>query len=47
MHAYRAAGYDEAALDVDSENPTGALGVYRRVGFTVESRWTSYSATLD
>jgi mycothiol synthase len=47
MRAYRAAGYDEAALDVDSENPTGALGVYRRVGFTVESRWTSYFRTLD
>ncbi len=39
------AGYDEAALDVDSENPTGALGVYRRCGFEVESRWTSYVLT--
>ena len=25
---YRAAGYDEASLAVDSENPTGALGIY-------------------
>ena len=39
------AGYDEAALDVDSENPTGALGVYRRCGFEVESRWTNYVVT--
>jgi mycothiol synthase len=40
--AYRDAGLDEAALDVDSENPTGALGVYQRVGFRVERRWTDY-----
>jgi mycothiol synthase len=42
LHACAAAGYDEASLDVDSENPTGALGVYRRAGFEVESRWTNY-----
>jgi mycothiol synthase len=40
--AYRDAGFDEASLDVDSENPTGALGVYQRAGFEVESRWTTY-----
>jgi hypothetical protein len=34
-------------LDVDAENPTGALGVYRRAGFEVESRWTSYFLTVD
>ncbi len=42
LAAYHAAGYDEAALDVDSQNPTGALGVYERAGFAVESRWTDY-----
>ena len=47
LHAYRGAGYDEASLAVDSENPTGALGVYQRVGFTVESRWTNYVMTVD
>ena len=40
--AYRDAGFDEASLDVDSENPTGALGIYERAGFEVESRWTNY-----
>ena len=25
-----------------SENPSGALGVYERAGFKVESRWTNY-----
>jgi mycothiol synthase len=47
LHAYRDAGYDWASLAVDSENPTGALDVYRRVGFTVESRWTNYVMTVD
>jgi ribosomal protein S18 acetylase RimI-like enzyme len=42
LAAYRAAGYDEAALDVDSENPTGALGIYQRAGFAVERRWADY-----
>ena len=40
--AYRAAGMDEAALDVDSENPTGALGIYERAGFRVERRFADY-----
>ncbi|HEX4700347.1 MAG TPA: GNAT family N-acetyltransferase [Actinomycetes bacterium] len=47
LSAYREAGYDEASLAVDSENPTGALGVYQRVGFSVESRWTNYAMTVD
>jgi ribosomal protein S18 acetylase RimI-like enzyme len=46
LAAYQQAGFDEAALDVDSENPTGALGVYERAGFTVESRWTDYALVL-
>lgn len=43
MPAYRAAGYQQAGLDVDSENPTGALGLYERLGFTLTHRsvtWT-------
>jgi mycothiol synthase len=43
LKAYQEAGYDEASLDVDSENPTGALGIYERAGFEVESRWTNYA----
>jgi ribosomal protein S18 acetylase RimI-like enzyme len=42
LHGYAAAGYDEASLHVDAENPTGALGIYRRAGFEVESSWTTY-----
>ena len=46
LAAYQEAGYDEASLDVDSENPTGALGIYERVGFVVEKRWTDYARTV-
>ncbi|HEX6247989.1 MAG TPA: GNAT family N-acetyltransferase [Nocardioidaceae bacterium] len=47
LQEYRIAGYDEACLDVDSENPTGALGIYRRAGFEVESRWAEYTETVQ
>jgi mycothiol synthase len=43
LRRYRDAGFDRAALDVDSENPSGALGVYERVGFRTHLRWTNYS----
>ena len=46
LWGYQQAGYDEASLDVDSENPTGALGIYERAGFAVETRWTDYTLTL-
>jgi mycothiol synthase len=47
LAAYGDAGFDEASLDVDSENPTGALGLYRRAGFEVESRWTNYALVRE
>ncbi|MEO6532508.1 MAG: GNAT family N-acetyltransferase [Pseudolysinimonas sp.] len=34
--ASRNAGLDRIALDVDSENPTGALGLYTGMGFTTK-----------
>jgi mycothiol synthase len=43
---YRRAGFDEAALDVDSQNPTGALGVYERAGFEVELTRADYARWL-
>jgi len=33
MAAFAAAGLEAATLGVDAENPTGALGIYERVGF--------------
>lgn len=33
LEAFRAAGLEAATLCVDMENPTGAVGIYERVGF--------------
>ena len=46
MHAAWAAGFDSASLSVDSQNPTGALGVYERAGLTVRDTWISYALPL-
>lgn len=35
---FRAEGLDRAVLDVDSDSPTGALGLYEHLGFTQSSR---------
>jgi mycothiol synthase len=40
--AYREEGYDRAGLDVDTENATGALGLYARHGFAVTTRRVTY-----
>ena len=40
------AGYQRAGLGVDADNPTGALGLYETLGFTVHSKWISYSLPL-
>ena len=36
------AGYTHAALDTDADNPTGAAGVYAKVGFVVDQRVVAY-----
>ena len=38
----REAGFDEAALDVDTNNPTGAFGVYERAGLAIERRTATF-----
>ena len=40
--SYREAGYVESSLDVDTNNPTGAFGLYERAGFAVGKRMTIY-----
>jgi len=42
LAAYRVAGLECAVLDVDTENPTGALGVYTRLGFAPTAREVAY-----
>jgi ribosomal protein S18 acetylase RimI-like enzyme len=46
MRAYREAGYVECSLDVDTNNPTGAFGLYERAGFEVETRKTIYEIEI-
>jgi ribosomal protein S18 acetylase RimI-like enzyme len=42
LHTYRDAGFERAQLDVDSQNPTGALGIYQRAGFRATQTWATY-----
>ena len=44
--AAAAAGFATVSLGVDADSPTGAVGVYERVGFSVASRGVTYSRDL-
>ena len=39
-------GFKRASLGVDAENPTGALGLYERLGFEQGKKWTTYRLPL-
>lgn len=39
-----AQGYQHSSLDVDSANPTGALGIYERAGYALKSRSIVYTS---
>jgi mycothiol synthase len=43
LAAARDGGYARAALTVDSNNPTGALGLYERAGFVVDDRSVTWA----
>jgi mycothiol synthase len=47
MRAFKAVGMDYAGLGVDSESPTGALGLYERLGFTVFKRSLTFSKPVE
>jgi mycothiol synthase len=40
-------GMQVAALGVDAENPTGALGLYERLGFRPHETWVTYRKPLS
>jgi mycothiol synthase len=46
LRAYQAAGFDESALGVDTNNPTGAFGLYERAGYEVERRIATFRRLL-
>lgn len=43
IEAYRDAGMNNASLDVDSSNPSGAHGIYTRLGFAPQERFVTYA----
>ena len=46
MRAFQAEGLEYAALGVDAANPTGALGLYERLGFVSDRRITVYERAV-
>jgi ribosomal protein S18 acetylase RimI-like enzyme len=46
MRRFAAAGLDKASLDVDSENPTGALALYTKMGYAVVNRSMAWDKEL-
>ena len=46
MRAFRAAGLEYAGLGVDTQNPTGALGLYEGLGFKPYARSIRFQKTL-
>jgi len=47
MTAFRAAGLEAASLGVDTENQTGAVGIYERVGFRPYKRFVRLAKGLE
>jgi mycothiol synthase len=47
MRAFAGEGMDYACLGVDSENPTGAVGLYTRLGFRRFERWIRWAKPAD
>jgi len=43
MRAFKAEGLQYAALGVDAENQTGALGIYERLGFEAVKRFVAFA----
>ncbi|MFC8411206.1 GNAT family N-acetyltransferase [Arthrobacter sp. NPDC057259] len=46
MRRFAAAGMDKASLDVDSENPTGALALYTALGYRAVNRSMAWDKEL-
>ncbi len=46
LHAARSAGFVSVTLDVDSDSPTGAVGLYQRAGFAVQDTWITQTKQL-
>ena len=47
MRRFAAAGMEVASLDVDSENPTGALALYIKMGYAAVNRSMAWDKELQ
>ncbi|MFJ4963392.1 GNAT family N-acetyltransferase [Streptomyces sp. NPDC088729] len=47
LHAASDAGYDTVSLVVDTDNPSGALGIYENAGFAVDRKSVTYARPLN
>lgn len=47
LHSFKEAGLKIGMLGVDSENPTGATGLYESVGFKIRDEWLNYECPLS
>jgi ribosomal protein S18 acetylase RimI-like enzyme len=47
MQVHKDRGMTQTALGVDTENPTGALGLYESMGYRVVSKTTTYRKRLS
>ena len=46
LTGFSVAGYEQASLTVDTANPTGALGLYERVGFGIDHETVTWARPL-
>lgn len=46
IRSFREAGFTHAMLAVDTENPSGAYGLYRRLGFEPYERWVTHETEV-
>lgn len=47
LATFKALGFSEAALGVDTNNPNGALRLYESCGFQADENWTVYEKALE
>jgi ribosomal protein S18 acetylase RimI-like enzyme len=47
LDALREAGFDEAALSVDTQNLSGALRIYEKLGYEVQRKYTTFRRAMD
>ena len=47
IHVFRDMSMDETALGVDTENPSGALHLYKSVGYRPARRHTFFNKRMD